>query len=110
MLLPFDVVGKRHKSRTMSADSLANVRCLLGVQLRSSAGRWRIAEMDVWDNDYLNLIEPAYISFEGPSDGSFVFGTIEPASRHGRDLVRWPTGRFRRGASRDEFSDLGEWA
>src|SRR5215218_8299360 len=37
-------------------------------------------------------------------------GRIEPASRHGRDLVRWPAGRFCRGASRDEFSDLGEWA
>src|SRR5215208_919035 len=55
----------RHESRTTSADSLANVRCLLGGQLRSSAGRWRVAEMDVWDNDYLNLIEPAYIPFEG---------------------------------------------
>jgi len=31
--------------------------------------------MDVWDNDYLNLIEPAYIPFEGANDGSFVFGT-----------------------------------
>ena len=23
-------------------------------------GRWRITEMDVWDNDYLDLVEPAH--------------------------------------------------
>ena len=26
-------------------------------------GRWRIVEMDQWDNDYLDLVEPAFISF-----------------------------------------------
>jgi len=41
------------------------------------AGRWRIAEMDVWDNDYLDLLEPAYIAFKGASDGSFVFGAVK---------------------------------
>jgi hypothetical protein len=25
-------------------------------------GRWRITEMDVWDNDYLDLVEPAHIT------------------------------------------------
>ena len=40
-------------------------------------GHWRIAEMDVWDNDYLDLIEPAHIAFEGEHDGSFVFGAVK---------------------------------
>ena len=40
-------------------------------------GRWRITEMDVWDNDYLDLVEPAHIAFEGESDGAFVFGTVK---------------------------------
>ncbi len=31
-------------------------------------GRWRITEMDVWDNDYLDLVEPAHITFEGEDD------------------------------------------
>ena len=44
---------------------------------KAFAGRWRIAEMDVWDSDYLNLVEPAYIAFEGANDGSFVFGTVK---------------------------------
>ena len=40
-------------------------------------GHWRIAEMDGWDNDYLDLIEPAHIAFEGEHDGSFVFGAVK---------------------------------
>jgi len=37
--------------------------------------RWRIVEMDQWDNDYLDLVEPAFIQLGG-SDGAFVFGTV----------------------------------
>ena len=40
-------------------------------------GRWRISEMDVWDNDYLDLVEPAHIVFESENDGGFVFGTVK---------------------------------
>jgi hypothetical protein len=39
-------------------------------------GRWRIAEMDVWDNPDLDLIEPAHITFEGDNDGSFAFVAV----------------------------------
>jgi hypothetical protein len=39
-------------------------------------GRWRIAEMDMWDKDYLDLVEPAYIRFGG-TDGAFVFGAVK---------------------------------
>jgi hypothetical protein len=40
-------------------------------------GRWRITEMDEWDDDYLDLVEPAHIVFEGENDGAFVFGTVK---------------------------------
>jgi hypothetical protein len=30
-------------------------------------GHWRITERDEWDNDYLDLVEPAHIVFEGES-------------------------------------------
>jgi NAD-specific glutamate dehydrogenase len=43
-------------------------------------GRWRISEMDVWDNDYLDLVEPAHIVFESENDGAFVFGTDKGCS------------------------------
>jgi hypothetical protein len=39
-------------------------------------GRWRIVEMDQWDNDYLDLVEPAFISFT-TADGAFVFGAVK---------------------------------
>lgn len=39
-------------------------------------GRWRIVEMDQWDNDYLDLVEPAFISF-GAEDGAFAFGAVK---------------------------------
>jgi hypothetical protein len=28
-------------------------------------GRWRIAEMDLWDNDALDLVEPAFLEIKG---------------------------------------------
>ena len=40
-------------------------------------GRWRIIEMEVWPDDYLDLIEPAHIAFEGRTDGVFVFGAVK---------------------------------
>ena len=45
--------------------------------VKSFAGRWRITEMDVWENDYLDLVEPAPITFTGETDGAFVFGTVQ---------------------------------
>ena len=28
-------------------------------------GKWRITEADLWDGDYLDLVEPAFITFSG---------------------------------------------
>ena len=33
--------------------------------------------MEVWPDDYLDLIEPAHIAFEGGADGVFVFGAVK---------------------------------
>jgi hypothetical protein len=40
-------------------------------------GRWRIVEMDTWPDDYLDLVEPAHITFEGNADGAFAFGAVK---------------------------------
>ena len=40
-------------------------------------GRWRIVEMDTWPDDYLDLVEPAHISFKGTSDGELAFGAVK---------------------------------
>ena len=39
-------------------------------------GRWRIVEADQWDRDYLDLVEPAYITIGEDGTGEFVFGTV----------------------------------
>ena len=32
---------------------------------KAFTGRWRIVEMDVWDNDFLDLVEQAHLTFKG---------------------------------------------
>ena len=39
-------------------------------------GRWRIIEADLWDSDYLDLVEPAYIILDGDGRGEFAFGAV----------------------------------
>ena len=39
-------------------------------------GKWRIVEADLWDRDYLDLMEPAYIAFDDNGYGEFVFGCV----------------------------------
>jgi hypothetical protein len=39
------------------------------------AGRWRIAEMDQWED--IDFLEPAHITFVGKESGELVFGAVE---------------------------------
>ena len=39
-------------------------------------GKWRIVETELWDSDYLNLVERAYIAFDGKGRGEFAFGAV----------------------------------
>lgn len=39
-------------------------------------GRWRIVEADLWDGDYLDLVEPAYTTFKKNGRGEFAFGAV----------------------------------
>jgi hypothetical protein len=43
---------------------------------KAFAGRWRIVEMDTWDNAFLDLVEEAHITFTRASDGKSVFGAL----------------------------------
>jgi len=40
-------------------------------------GRWRIVEMDLWDRDALDLVQPAYIEFDDCGRGRFGFIAVE---------------------------------
>jgi hypothetical protein len=46
------------------------------AKLPAFAGRWRIVEMDVWDDDFLNEVEEAHITFQAGSDGEITFGAL----------------------------------
>ena len=43
---------------------------------KAFAGRWRIVEMDVWDNDVLDEFEAAHITFKGSTDGEIAFAAL----------------------------------
>src|SRR3954470_10759719 len=36
---------------------------------KAFAGRWRIVEMDNWDDDFLDLVEEAHLALRGAADG-----------------------------------------
>ena len=40
------------------------------------AGCWRITWMKEWDEEYLDLVVPAYINFGPRHQGEFQFGTV----------------------------------
>lgn len=40
-------------------------------------GIWRIVEMDLWDIDAIDLIEPAFVAFEGDGDGELQFVAVQ---------------------------------
>ena len=44
---------------------------------RAFVGRWRIVEMDVWGNDFLDLVEEAHLTFTGEADGEIAFGALK---------------------------------
>ena len=41
----------------------------------SLKGKWRIDQMEAWDKDFLDLVEPAYILI-GETSGEFAFGCV----------------------------------
>ena len=43
----------------------------------SLVGRWRIAEMDLWDLEDIDLIEPAFIEFGQDRTGHFQFIAVQ---------------------------------
>ncbi len=51
-------------------------------------GKWRIVKMALWDKDFLDMMEPAYIAFDGKAGGEFAFGCVT-GSIHCR---KTPTG------------------
>lgn len=45
--------------------------------MKELRGQWKIVEMEQWDQDYIDLVEPGYIRFGSDQRGEFVFGTVQ---------------------------------
>jgi hypothetical protein len=43
----------------------------------SVLGRWKITEMEQWELEFLDMVEPAHITFEKGGWGSFHFGCVD---------------------------------
>ncbi|MGW4339856.1 hypothetical protein ACWEK5_44830 [Rhodococcus koreensis] len=47
--------------------------------MRRPTGRWRIVEMDLWDRDAIDLVEPGFIDFADDGTGQFGFIAVRGA-------------------------------
>jgi len=70
----------------MSADIFG-----IGFDAMGFAGRWHIFEMEVWDEDYFNMVTQAYIDIKSNSSGTFQFGLVE-GGIDGK-VVNYPDGK-----------------
>ena len=56
-------------------------------------GRWRIVEADLWDRDYLDLVEPAYLQIGNDGRAEFAFGAVNATAEleygHRIAFFRW---------------------
>ncbi len=52
-------------------------------------GKWRIVEADLWASDYLDLVEPAHITFHDNGQGEFAFGAVNGGldCEHARRII-----------------------
>ena len=41
------------------------------------SGTWRITEMEIWDQEFIDLVVPGHFTFDGFGKGFFQFGAIE---------------------------------
>ena len=56
-------------------------------------GKWRIVEMPDYESDYPDMVEPAYILFDGKGGGDFAFGCVTGAISGAGD-VKAPAVEF----------------
>lgn len=69
-------------------------------------GHWRIVEADIWDRDYLDLVEPALMIIRADGHGEIAFGAMQAGLdlEYSRTLVYFTWGGFDEG---DEITGSG---
>jgi hypothetical protein len=65
-------------------------------------GKWRIVEADLWDRDYLDLVEPASITIRADGHGEIAFGAMQASL----DLEYSPSTIFFTWAGFDELEEV----
>ena len=65
-------------------------------------GRWRIVEADLWDRDYLDLVEAASMIIGADGHGEIAFGAMQA----GLDLEYSPTTVFFTWSGFDEMDEV----
>src|SRR3954464_7863979 len=80
-----------HRGRLQSDPPSQAAGELMPSRKNPLLGRWRITEMELWDTDFVDMLEPAYITFEAKGGGEFVFGAVrgDLDCRYGPDGVRF---------------------
>jgi hypothetical protein len=75
-------------------------------------GKWRILEMPDYESDYRDMMEPAYILFDGKGGGEFAFGCVTGAISRAGDATAhavefaWDGNDERDEASGDGWAEL----
>ena len=59
-------------------------------------GQWRITEMELRDTDFVDMLEPAHITFDAKGGRAFLFGAVhgDLDCRYGPDEVRFTWAGF----------------
>src|SRR3954452_4560018 len=45
-------------------------------------GQWRIVEADIWERDYLDLVEPATLRIGNDGTAEFTFGVVQAGGEY----------------------------
>jgi hypothetical protein len=88
----------RTRATSMLAVDFFHVDCAvtlrrLYVLLTSLTGRWRIVEMEAWDRDAIDLVEPGFIEFSDDGTGQFGFIAVRGWMDCPEHRTRRPRGR-----------------
>lgn len=69
-------------------------------------GRWRIVEADLWDRNYLDLVEPAMLFIDDNGHGEIAFGAMQAGLdlEYGHSIVFFTWAGF---DEMDEVSGAG---
>ena len=79
---------------------------MIGPATCELTGRWRIVAANLWDRDYLDLVEPSYFHIGNDGWVQFVFGAVNATGEleYGRCIVFFRWSGFDEG---DEISGDG---